>query len=405
MSAAAVSQPSTRRLLAGIRADGRPLSLAEHLRQHGPLEADARSLIEVVRQSGLRGRGGGGFPTATKLAAVRDGGHRTVVVVNGTEGEPAAGKDKVLLGYAPHLVLDGAVAAARAVRARDVYVAAHPTVLSVVERAVAERNDRKIELHALAVPDTFVAGEESALVQYVNGGPALPTFTPPRPYERGVRGLPTLVQNAETLAHLGLIARHGAAWFREVGTKEQPGTTLVTLSGAIREPGVYEIPIGYPLSTLLSDAGGTRGEAQAFLLGGYFGTWIPAAARDVPLADAALAEYGAGLGARAIVVLPTGVCGVSETARIATYLSEQSAGQCGPCVHGLASVAEDMTQLARGRRGVDRARLTRRLASIEGRGACTHPDGAVRFVASALRVFEDDVRRHLEHGRCLAVAR
>jgi len=179
----------------------------------------------------------------------------------------------------------------------------------------------------------------------------------------------------------------------------------MTVSGAIVEPGVYEIPIGYPLSRLLSDAGGVRGEAQAFLAGGYFGSWIPAASRDVPLADAALADYGAGLGARALVVLPTSVCGLQETARIATYLAEQSAGQCGPCVHGLASVAADMTRLARCERGVDHVRLGRRLAAILGRGACSHPDGAVRLIDSAMRVFADDVRSHLERGRCQVMSR
>jgi NADH:ubiquinone oxidoreductase subunit F (NADH-binding) len=385
--AAPAGEGATRRLLAGVRADRRALGLAEHRRVHGPIDHDPRSLIETVELAGLRGRGGAGFPTARKLAAVRAAGRRTVVVVNGAEGEPSAAKDRTLLGYVPHLVLDGAVAAARAVRAREVLVGVHPAVFTTVEQAIAQRDDPKIELRAVAVRNTFVAGEETALVQFLNGGPALPTFTPPRPFERGVRGLPTLVQNAETLAHLGLIARHGAAWFREIGTEAEPGTTLVTLSGAVADPGVYEIETGRPLASLLHDAGGTTEEARAFLVGGYYGAWLPPEAVDVPLADVDLARHGASLGARAVAVLPGGRSGTAETARILRYLAEQSAGQCGPCVHGLAAVANDFERLARRDRRIDRAQLERRLGVIAGRGACSHPDGAIRLAASALRVF------------------
>ena len=382
MSTATTAPPSTRRLFAGIRSDGRALSLAEHRDLHGRLDVDQPGLIDAVERSGLRGCGGGGFPTGRKLAAVRGAGRRAVVVVNAAEGEPVAGKDKALLAHVPHLVLDGAVAAARAVRARDVVVGVHPIVFPTVERAIAERDDPKVALRAVAVPDRFVAGEETALVQFLEGGPALPTFTPPRPFERGV-----LVQNAETLAHIALIARHGAEWFREVGAPEQPGTTLVTLSGAIRTTGVFEIATGYPLSRLLADAGGVKGDLQAVLVGGYFGAWIPAGAADVPLADAALAPYGAALGARAIVVLPRGRSGIAATARILRHLAEESAGQCGPCVYGLAAIADDFEGLARKDKRVDRRRLEQRLGVISGRGGCRHPDGAVRLAASALQVF------------------
>jgi NADH:ubiquinone oxidoreductase subunit F (NADH-binding) len=406
MSAAAVEETTSRRLLAGVRRDGRAVTLAEHRRAYGTLEVDTRTILETIQASGLRGRGGGGFPTALKMNAVRDSGGRAIVVANGCEGEPVSGKDKTLLAYVPHLVLDGAVVAARAVRARDAIVAVPQFLHGVVERAIAERNDGRISLQAVAVPDTFVAGEETALVQFLNGGPALPTFTPPRPFERGVRGLPTLVQNVETLAHLALIARYGPRWFRSVGTAEEPGSTLVTLSGAVQHAGVYEIPLGRSLASLLEAAGGLRGEPAAYLIGGYFGTWLPAeSVVDLVLADADLARHGAALGARAIVVLPEGECGVRETARIARYLSDQSARQCGPCLHGLDAVATDLEQLLDRTRRVDGPRLERRLQVIEGRGACRHPDGAVRLVASALRVFASDVQRHLGGNRCEAARR
>ena len=386
MSAELEPEPSSRRLLAGVRRDGRAVTFAEHRRTHADLTVDTRTILDAVEASGLRGRGGGGFPTALKMRAVRDAGRRAVVVANGAEGEPISGKDKTLLAYVPHLVLDGAVVAARAVRAREAIIAVPHFLQPVVAHAIAERNDGRISLQAVAVPEAFVAGEETALVQFLNGGPALPTFTPPRPFERGVRGLPTLVQNVETLAHLGLIARYGPTWFRAVGTPGEPGSALVTLSGAVRNPGVYEVAIGHPLELLLAGAGGLSGPAAAYLVGGYFGTWLPAE-REVILSDEDLAQDGAALGARAVVVLPEGACGVRETARIARYLADESAGQCGPCVHGLDAVATDLEQVLDRTHRVDGPRLQRRLDVIAGRGACRHPDGAVRMVASALRVF------------------
>jgi NADH:ubiquinone oxidoreductase subunit F (NADH-binding) len=379
------------------------VTLGEHRRRYGDVDVDVRTIVDLVDRSGLRGRGGAGFPTALKMRAVRDSGRHAVVVVNAAEGEPASAKDKTLLAYVPHLVLDGAVVAAHAVRAREAIVGVAPQLLSVVQRAIDERDDGRVKLFAVATPETFVAGEETALVSYLNGGPALPTFTPPRPFERGLRGLPTLVQNAETLACVALIARQGPDWFRAVGTGGEPGTALVTVSGAVRRPGVIEIPLGHPLSAVLEEAGGVRGSAAAVLVGGYFGTWIDGSAvPEVALSDAGLAPWGASLGARAVSVLAAGTCGVRETARIARYLARESAGQCGPCLHGLAAVAADLEQLVLQRRVVDTARLERRLDVIAGRGACRHPDGAVRLVASGLRVFAGDVDRHLRGRRCAA---
>ena len=391
------------RLLQGLSAGG-PTPLESHLRRHGPPPA-RDDLVDVLARAGLRGRGGAAFPTARKLAAVREARGRPVVVANGVEGEPVSGKDAVLLAYAPHLVLDGAVAAAHAVGARQVIVAAGRAALPHVRHAIAERTatrlDRHVSLRAVAAPDDFVAGQETALVQFLDGGPALPTFTPPRPFERGVGGAPTLVQNVETLAQLGLVARFGDDWFRSVGTRDEPGTALVTLSGAVRRPGVYEIALGSPLHELVAGAGGLTCDVQAFLVGGFFGTWIAAAAaQTVSLSNAELGRHGASLGAGAIVALPASACGLVETGRVARYLAHESAGQCGPCVHGLASVADSLDELARRQRHVDRGVLRRRLRAIAGRGACSHPDGAVRLVASALAVFAAEFERHGRGKRC-----
>jgi NADH:ubiquinone oxidoreductase subunit F (NADH-binding) len=400
-----IASPAAPRLLGGVRGDGRPVPLAEHRARYGalPLELAPAELRDRVTASGLTGRGGAAFPTGVKLDSVLRSRTRPIVVANGTEGEPPSGKDKVLLAYAPHLVIDGAVLAARAVDARQVVIATGSTVRPAVAQAIAERRrEGGIRVQTAVVPDRFVAGEETALVQFLNGGPALPTFTPPRPYESGVNGAPTLVLNVETLAHLALIARFGASWFRSVGTREEPGSALVTLSGAVREPGVYEIELGDPLSALLDQAG-TDLDAQAYLVGGYFGTWLSAAdAGAAALSNADLARFGASLGARAIVAFPRGSCGVVETARIARYLADESAGQCGPCVHGLAAIAGDLAELVRSSGQTDDELLRRRLTQVANRGACRHPDGAVALVASAMRVFADEFERHLHGRRCAA---
>jgi NADH:ubiquinone oxidoreductase subunit F (NADH-binding) len=392
------------RLLAGLPSADRPVTLDEHLARYGSLRdgGKGRSLIDLVEASGLQGRGGAAFPTATKLRAVASGRGRPVVVVNGTEGEPASGKDKVLLRCVPHLVLDGAAAAAEAVGARDVFVAVADGAeaeFAAVADAMDNRRRRKLDgrvtLHIAEVPDRFVAGEETALVQFLNGGPAKPTFTPPRPFERGVRGAPTLVQNVETVAHIAQIARFGPAWFRQVGTHAEPGSILVTLSGAVARPGVYEVALGSPFRELIAQAGGVREDVQAYLVGGYFGTWV----RAEEAIGLRLREADLSLGARAIVALPSRACGLAETARIARYLSDQSAGQCGPCIHGLGAIADALERLAAGDRTDRRDRIERWVAAVKGRGACAHPDGASRFAASGLEVFADEVELHLQ-GRC-----
>ena len=388
------------RLLAGIRADGGALRLEDHLRIHGPIAGrSGDELIRLVELSGLTGRGGAAFPTATKLRAVAAARGSAVIVANGTEGEPASGKDKVLLRHVPHLVLDGAEVAAAAVGAGEIVVAAGagaPRELHMLRTAVRERPRRRgsAEIRVVAVPDGFVTGEETALVNWLNDGPAKPTSTPPRPYESGVGGAPTLVQNVETMAQLALVARHGDAWFRSVGTHDAPGSALVTLGGAIERPGVYEIPLGLRLERLIAQAGGPTGRLSAVLVGGYFGTWRPAGtALDLPLAQP---DLGAGV----LFALPADACGAVESARVARYLSDESAGQCGPCVHGLDAIAGAMELLAS--RAVDAQRARRIevwLRQVVGRGACRHPDGAARFVESALRVFQSELMLH-RSGRC-----
>ena len=277
------------RLLESVRDDGRATSLEEHVQRYGTVHdaATGSELIAFVEASGLGGRGGASFPTGTKLRAVASQRRRPVVVVNGVEAEPASGKDRALLRTVPHLVLDGAVLAAGAVGAHEVIVGIgggrtteRDALLAAIATRTRNRADGRVSLRLVVVPDGFVSGEETALIQFLNGGPAKPTVTPPRPFERGVGGSPTLVQNVETLAHLALIARFGPAWFRELGTATEPGTTLVTISGAVVRPGIHEIARGARLRELLAEAGGARENISAYLIGGYFGTFFTDAAAD-----------------------------------------------------------------------------------------------------------------------------
>ena len=398
---------SVQRLLLGLHPDGYPLDSDEHLHRHGPLSGrlDRESLLDAIERSELRGRGGAGFPTALKLRAVAGRRGRKVVLANGVEGEPPSGKDKVLLRYVPHLVLDGVEVAARAVGADQAIVAvsqAASTELAVLQSALRERGrPERLEIRVASVPHTFVAGEETALINAVAGGPPQPTATPPRPFERGIDGKPTLVQNVETLAQLALIVRHGPAWFREIGTRDEPGSALVTLSGAVRLPGVFEVPLGTPLQKLVAEAGGTTQPPRAVLIGGYFGTWLDArTAFACDLSEASLGAAGALLGARAIAVLPEGSCALAEVARVSRFLADESAGQCGPCVYGLDSIAQTMGSLSLAESFDGDLRIRRWLGQVEGRGGCHHPDGAARFIRSALDVFADEVALHTRGQRC-----
>ena len=383
-----------------------PPGLAGHTARYGPppsaLSRRQRdALIAEVGRAGLTGRGGAGFPTARKLAAVA-AGHAPVVVANGTEGEPASVKDRVLMACSPHLVLDGAVLAAEITGARRAVIVVHRDVRAVLDEAVAERARARLDrvrLEIRTAAEGFVAGQASAVVQWVHRGVPAPTATPRRLAQRGLRGAPTLVQNVETLAHLALIARYGASWFRSAGTPAEPGSMLVTVLGAVRAPGVREVAIGTPVGQLLDLSGGASAPLQALLLGGYFGTWVDAAeVLSRPFSSAGLADLGAVPGAGLIAALPAAACGLGETARVVRYLASESAGQCGPCVFGLPSIAGQVERLGEGG-GADPGLLRRWLGQVDGRGGCAHPGGAVRMVRSALRTFGPELSLHTA-GRC-----
>lgn len=393
--------PAPQRLPRLLAADGP--SLRAHHQQFGALpELSARELISSLEDAHLTGRGGAGFPTARKLAAVS--GRKSVVVANGAEGEPLSAKDAVLVTQAPHLVLDGLDLAADALGADSVYLYLPSGLAGVMTRALNERRKAGIGRHRPAVvesPKAFVAGEESALVRRIEGGPALPSDRTVVTATSGVRGRPTSVNNVETLAHMALIARFGPQWFRAMGDRENPGSMLVTLSGAVAEPGVVEVPTDATPADLIARIGGTDpSTVRAVLVGGYHGRWISAQTVFRARTPGEALQPVSGLGI--VHALAIDECGLARTAAIAGYLADQSARQCGPCRIGLPRLAQLLDDIADGRADNTRLREVRRLvALVDGRGACRHPDGTARMIRSALDVFADDIDHH-RHRRCQA---
>ncbi len=261
-------------------AAGSHATLADHERAYGPLPAHGigANFINVLEQSGLTGRGGAAFASWRKLAATgqRRGGAllqaKPVVIANGAEGEPLSFKDKTLLLHAPHLVLDGLLVAARAVSASSLYIYTTAAAMPAVEAAIAERHDAR-RIKVVEAPETFISGQASAVVNTIGGGIALPLDNRRRLSESGLKGRPTLVLNVETLAHMALIARYGAEWFRSAGSERDPGTRLVSVSGWGAEQ-VLEIEGDAGLGSVLARAGVDFTGVQAVLVGGYHGRWV-----------------------------------------------------------------------------------------------------------------------------------
>ncbi|RAV07065.1 hypothetical protein DQP55_22785 [Mycolicibacterium sp. GF69] len=363
---------------------------------------DADALLAQTELSGLLGRGGAAFPIGTKLRTVHAAhrrGCQTVIVANGEEGEPASIKDRWLMRNRPHLVLDGLrLAAAVAGASRGYVYVSDRNAAETVTAALAEVPHEifgATEITVVTVEGGYVAGEETAAVRRINGGPAKPTDKPPRPYEEGVHGLPTMVSNTETLANLPYLHQHGAESFRSVGTPMSPGTFLATVTGAGRPPALYEIPHGAAFSELLSLHGVSNEAVTGVLMGGYFAGLVNTDILDATLDHETLRRLGTGLGCGAMSIL-TEDCPVAVAASVMSYFDRENAGQCGSCFNGTAAMAAVTSAL---RDGVatdeDVTRLERWSVVLRGRGACGTLDGATNVAASLLRQFPQVVARHL----------
>ncbi|WP_457949240.1 NADH-ubiquinone oxidoreductase-F iron-sulfur binding region domain-containing protein [Pseudarthrobacter sp. alpha12b] len=378
----------------------------QHLDTFGPWEPRAAGpgLLEELAAAGLTGRGGAAFETWRKATAAAGSGRkgmfaaRPVVVANGAEGEPLSFKDRTLLAHAPHLVIDGLMVLAEALGGASTYVYAPAARLPRVRQAISERPRGK-RIRLVQAPETFISGESSAVVNMIANGSAVPTDQRRRLSESGLNGRPTLVVNVETLAQVALIARYGAQWFRQAGTATDPGTRLVSVSGPapVRDV-VLEVPGGAQLSAVLQEAGMDPAALSAVLVGGYHGRWVrPAAHALSPVGPPGrTARPGAGV----IHALDLQACGIQATARMVSYLADQSARQCGPCMFGLPAMASVLNRIAGGETNPRLAAELDRLGRlVSGRGACRHPEGTTGLVSSALEVFAADFRAHLS-GYC-----
>jgi NADH:ubiquinone oxidoreductase subunit F (NADH-binding) len=385
-------------------------SFATHRERLGPLPAlPPGEMIAELEASGLLGRGGAAFPAGRKWRTVAErSSGAAVVLANGAEGETLSLKDRSLMTAQPHLVIDGALLAAQAVGADDIifYVGLeHRSAEAALRQALAGRRDVRGRARIVTAPVGYVSGEESAAVHFVDAGDARPTTTPPRPFERGVGGQPTLVQNVESLALAALIARRGHDWYRGFRRGPARGIGLISVSGAVYRSGVQEVELGSTLAEAAAGAGGLRGNVQAALLGGYFGGWADVEQHwKMPLDAESMRSRGLTLGCGVVHFLPADTCGVDATSRIMAYLASQSARQCGPCVFGLSAIADAARRLAaRSPRADDLEHIVRWSAQLVGRGACRHPDGAVGLLRSALEIFAHDFAEHQRRG-CLTIS-
>jgi NADH:ubiquinone oxidoreductase subunit F (NADH-binding) len=374
-------------LLAGVT-DGPGLEV--HLRSYGdPPATSLDDLLAAVESVGLRGRGGAAFPFAIKLRTAAGGHGRPVVVVNFSEGEPASSKDTALARTRPHLVLDGAVATARALGARQVHVVLpgdRPLTVAAVDAAVAlrrdDRRDGRVRLVRHIASPRFVAGQAQAVLELMAGRPNLPVTAWTPAAVAGHRSRPTLLSNAETWAHVGRLLHAGPP--DGLGTTDEPGTTLLTVrTGSC--VAVREAEYGTPLRSVLPSDGD-----PAVLLGGFHGTWTTAReARGLQVSVTGLRKAGCSLGAGLVMVVQG--CPVTWTQRLVAYLAGQSAGRCGPCRFGLPELAHAVAGLDD---GGGTCRVTELAALVERRGACAHPDGTARLVRSLLAAYPEEVERH-----------
>ncbi|MCW2551577.1 MAG: Respiratory-chain dehydrogenase domain, 51 kDa subunit [Mycobacterium sp.] len=366
-----------------------------------PLDEPDR-LLDDVDRSGLLGRGGAAFPLAVKLKTVRDagrGGQRTILLANGEEGEPASVKDRWLLRNRPHLVLDGVRLAARIVAAERAYVyLSDPLSADAVETALAAAQT-ELPITVVTVDPGYVAGEETAAVRAVNGGPAKPTDKPPRPFEHGVGGHPTLVSNVETLANLPFVQRHGAEEYRAVGTSASPGTLLATITGAGRAPALYELPHGVAFTDVLALHGVSADDVTGVLMGGYFAGLLNTDVLDATLDHETMRRLGSGLGCGAVGILIDD-CPVAVAASVMAYFDRENAGQCGSCFNGTAAMSAVTSALRDGLATADDlTRLERWSVVLRGRGACATLDAATNVAATLLQQFPQVVARHVG-GEC-----
>lgn len=406
----------------------RPWELSEYVKRGGYEAWKAclakwtrEDVIAEIKRAGLRGRGGAGFPTGVKWEKVLH--HRIAehyFVCNAGEHEPGTFKDRYLLKTNPHLVLEGALIAAHTIKAKTAFIYVnHEYVQELANlRTAAEQarasglmgknvlgSGEDLDIEFVEGQGSYVAGEETAMLESMQGRPAMPRQKPPfYPTDFGLYGKPTLVNNVETLCNVPPLLRNGAAWFSEVGTEKSPGTMLFSLSGAVKRPGVYELPMGTPIRTLVYDCGQGLPDGRqlkAVFPGGPSFSMLTADQLDTPMDFETLKKAGSGLGSAGVIVVDDRTCMVATALKYANFFKVESCGQCPPCRMGTINLADLLQKLEDGQ-GTDKdlASLLQLCGFVKGRGYCTVVTGASVVVQSSLEKFTHEFEEHVAQKRC-----
>ncbi|HEU4489722.1 MAG TPA: NADH-quinone oxidoreductase subunit NuoF [Jiangellales bacterium] len=376
-------------------------------------------VITLVKDSGLRGRGGAGFPTGMKWGFIPQGDDKPhYLVVNADESEPGTCKDIPLMMANPHSLVEGVIISSYAIRARHAFIYVRGEVLHVVRRlqhAVREAYDAgylgrdvlgsgyDLDLVVHTGAGAYICGEETALLDSLEGRRGQPRLRPPFPAVAGLYASPTVINNVESIASVPAIVAHGVDWFRTMGSEKSPGFTLFSLSGHVERPGQYEAPLGITLRQLLDMAGGVRGgrELKFWTPGGSSTPLLTAEHLDVPLDYEGVAGAGSMLGTKALQIFDDTTCVVRAVLRWTEFYKHESCGKCTPCREGTWWLVQILHRLEEGQGDdADLEKLLDLCDNILGRSFCALADGAVSPITSSLQYFRDEYVEHFSTGGC-----
>ena len=385
----------------------------------GGYEALAKNLspaaiLEEVTSSGLRGRGGAGFPVGKKWSVAAESTESSrYVVCNAGEDEPGSFKDRVLIEHRPHLVLEGLALACRAVGAQRAYVYLNETyeyclnrISTSIDEARAAGYLGRLQVSIHRAPTVYVAGEDSAALEVIEGKPPKPRQKPPFPATVGLFGKPTVTNNVETLANIPPIVRNGVSWFRSYGTPDSPGTMLFCLGAEMNRPGAFELPFGTSLRQLYEDFGGClkdRAKLKAFLPGGPSCAFLPEDRLDVSLDPESLKRVGSTLGCGVMRFFPERACMVEETTRIANFFAKECCGQCPACRMETSMLSAMLERIQHGKGDPALFNQFEKIIDFNrGKGFCTLVNMPGPPILSAIWLFRGEFEHHLQHGTCNA---
>ncbi|MBB4186488.1 NADH-quinone oxidoreductase subunit NuoF [Sinorhizobium terangae] len=402
-------------LLSAYEAGGGYQALRKVLSEYTPDE-----VVELVKQSNLRGRGGAGFPTGMKWSFVPKGGDKPkYLCCNADEGEPGTFKDRIIMERDPHQLIEGLAVSGYAIGAETAYVyvrGEYVTAIRRLEQAIAEAHERgylgkgilgsdfnfAVYIHCGA--GAYICGEETAMLESLEGKRAQPRLKPPFPAVAGLYASPTVINNVETLACVPHIVTRGAAWFRGIGPDKSPGPKLYCVSGQVKKPGLYELPMGIPLKELVEEhAGGPLPgrKIKAVIPGGVSAPVIPERELEVGMDFDSLAAAGSMLGSAGVIVVDDSTCMVKVATRIIEFFHHESCGKCTPCREGLNWVVKVLRRIEAGEGAPgDLEQLDMLCKGIFGNTFCALGDGAAMGLRAALKHFRDEFVAHIEEGRC-----